>query len=392
MTRRAHGEGTIYFDKTRQRWVGQADAGVHPISGKRRRAKVVGGPGESRSSVAARLKQRIEELEGSTGGPETVGQLVERWISKGMPGAKAKSPSTVAGLRSHAETHVLPVFGDQPLAAVTVDDIERFLDARVDTLSKSTLIKLKTILKQSFDCGVARRYVTWDPARVALLPAKAEQKRYPRALLPAERRALINAASDHRLGAWMVVTATLALRPGEVYGLCWDVIDFDAATVTVRRTLLRDGTLKEGTKTGPSGVRTLKMPGETVDGLRLHRKKQAEERLLAGNLWPAKWSDLIFVSENGTPVNDSNMRRLIARWAREAGIEGIVTCYDLRHTALTHQAQAGVELRYLASTARHARLDTTARYLHTEDEEWHRQQSAHGLAPATDRDGGREPL
>ncbi|MGL6250802.1 MAG: tyrosine-type recombinase/integrase, partial [Billgrantia desiderata] len=46
---------------------------------------------------------------------------------------------------------------------------------------------------------------------------------------------------------------------------------------------------------------------------------------------------------------------------------------------LTHQAQAGVELRYLASTARHARLDTTAQYLHGEDEEWHRQQAAHGL-------------
>ncbi|MGQ4879850.1 tyrosine-type recombinase/integrase [Billgrantia sp. LNSP4103-1] len=55
------------------------------------------------------------------------------------------------------------------------------------------------------------------------------------------------------------------------------------------------------------------------------------------------------------------------------------TPHWLRHTALTHQAQAGVELRYLASTARHARLDTTARYLHAEDEEWHRQQSAHGL-------------
>ncbi|MDN3555088.1 tyrosine-type recombinase/integrase [Halomonas maura] len=59
------------------------------------------------------------------------------------------------------------------------------------------------------------------------------------------------------------------------------------------------------------------------------------------------------------------------------------TPHWLRHTALTHQAQAGVELRYLAETARHSRLDTTARYLHAEDAEWHRQQSRHGLS-----DGG----
>jgi integrase len=114
----------------------------------------------------------------------------------------------------------------------------------------------------------------------------------------------------------------LALRPGEVSGLCWDVVDLDAGKVTIRRTMLRDGTLKEGTKTGTSGIRTLTMPGETVDALRNHRKSQAEERLLMGDRWPSKWTDLVFVSEAGTPVGDSNMRRLVTRWAKDAEIEG----------------------------------------------------------------------
>ncbi|MWJ28185.1 tyrosine-type recombinase/integrase [Halomonas sp. ZH2S] len=56
------------------------------------------------------------------------------------------------------------------------------------------------------------------------------------------------------------------------------------------------------------------------------------------------------------------------------------TPHWLRHTAITHQAQSGVELRYLAESARHSRLDTTARYLHTEDEEWHRQLTSHTLS------------
>jgi len=82
----------------------------------------------------------------------------------------------------------------------------------------------------------------------------------------------------------------------------------------------------------------------------------------------------------------------------EAGRLRQATPHWLRHTALTHQAQAGVELRYLAATARHSRLDTTARYLHAEDAEWHRQQARHGLGargPAgddDDRDGGHESL
>lgn len=60
------------------------------------------------------------------------------------------------------------------------------------------------------------------------------------------------------------------------------------------------------------------------------------------------------------------------------------TPHWLRHTALTHQAQAGVELRYLAATARHSRLETTSRYLHAEDEAWHSQQSIHRLAEVAD--------
>ncbi|MCM2971335.1 tyrosine-type recombinase/integrase [Larsenimonas suaedae] len=55
------------------------------------------------------------------------------------------------------------------------------------------------------------------------------------------------------------------------------------------------------------------------------------------------------------------------------------TPHWLRHTSLTHQAQAGIELRYLALNARHARLETTARYLHAESDEWQQQQSRHGL-------------
>lgn len=55
------------------------------------------------------------------------------------------------------------------------------------------------------------------------------------------------------------------------------------------------------------------------------------------------------------------------------------TPHWLRHTSITHQAQAGVSLRYLAESARHARLETTSRYLHSEDEQWHLEQQRHRL-------------
>lgn len=41
-----------------------------------------------------------------------------------------------------------------------------------------------------------------------------------------------------------------------------------------------------------------------------------------------------------------------------------------RHTSITHQADAGVELRFLARNARHANLATTRIYMHEDDEAW----------------------
>ncbi|MEA3251040.1 MAG: site-specific integrase [Pseudomonadota bacterium] len=105
---------------------------------------------------------------------------------------------------------------------------------------------------------------------------------------------------------------------------------------------------------------------------------------------------LIRALDGHRAIGDNQLYRLIKATFAEAALalEGEasddgtrlpsrqLTCatpHWLRHTALTHQAQAGVELRYLAKTARHSRLDTTARYLHAEADEWQQQIAAHRL-------------
>lgn len=50
----------------------------------------------------------------------------------------------------------------------------------------------------------------------------------------------------------------------------------------------------------------------------------------------------------------------------------------LRHTSITHQADAGISLTHLQRNARHSKLETTALYLHTEDDAWHQAMERHG--------------
>ena len=256
MSRRANGEGSIYFDSNRGRWVGAIDAGVNPKTGKRRRAKVVGSEGESKSSVAARLRAKISDLETSSPtSPDTVRELVEAWFTRAAP--KRKSQTTLAMTDSLIRNHIDPVLGHLRVSAVTVEDVEAFLDARTQTHSKSTLDKLRTILAQAFDFGIRRRHLNWNPARVAELPPEAEATREGRAL--SEARVLLNVASKHRLGAWVTVAITLGLRPGEVSGLTGA---FGGGTLTVYHLAWRAA----GPETNEEQTRTLELPAVTIPG------------------------------------------------------------------------------------------------------------------------------
>lgn len=49
----------------------------------------------------------------------------------------------------------------------------------------------------------------------------------------------------------------------------------------------------------------------------------------------------------------------------------------LRHTSITHQADAGIELRYIKRNARHESVETTMLYQHAEEEKWHGAMSLH---------------
>lgn len=352
MSRRANGEGSIYFDSNSGRWVGAIDVGVNPKTGKRRRVKVVGSEGESKSSVAARLRAKISDLETSSStSPDTVRELVEAWFTRAAP--KRKSQTTLAMTESLIRNHIDPVLGHMRVSAVTVEDVEAFLDARTETHSKSTLDKLRTILAQAFDFGIRRRHLNWNPARVAELPPAAEATREGRALTASEARVLLNVASKHRLGAWVTVAITLGLRPGEVSGLTWEAIDFGGGTLTVYQSLGWPGGQPVLKPTKSKRSRTLELPAITIDALREHRKRSAEDRLMLGDRWPAKWENLVFATENGTPINPSSLRRLIRRFAQDADIEGVLNPYDLRHTATSLISAAGLSAERLADLLGH---------------------------------------
>jgi len=359
MTRRAKGEGTLWKDD-RGRWIGQADAGLHPTSGKRRRVKLTGQPGESKADVARRLGERIKTMT-AVGVPQTVGEMCEQWLIRSAP--KRKSAKSLATDRRLVKLHVYPRFANTKITTLTAEDVEQWCDALLKKLARTTVVKVKGQLAMAFDFAIARRHTTWNPARLAELPPSAKPRREGRALTGPEARALLNVSDDHRYGAWVILGLTLGLRPGEISGLTWDAVDLDAGTVVIHQSMTWLGevpTLKPSTKTGR--VRTLDLPPRALDALRWHRKRQAEEKLYLGDRWPLQWQSLVFVTSNGTPVSPSSMRRMISKMAGAAEIAGKVTPYDLRHSATSLLSASGVPAELLADLLGHTSTRMVERF------------------------------
>ncbi len=87
-------------------------------------------------------------------------------------------------------------------------------------------------------------------------------------------------------------------------------------------------------------------------------------------------------------VKDVFLRAADARDADDPAAAAVLrraSTHWLRHTAATHQADAGTDLRFIQKNLRHASLETTALYLHAEDDRRHQattQATVH-LPPTT---------
>ena len=350
--RAVRGNGSVFRDtENPKRWVALASAGINPATGRRQRIKRYG---STPSEAAQRLRQAIKEAENAAKqtGPRTVAALLEAWVAAGAPSRRGRKSDHGIERARYLLRAVVPVLGRYKTTELRPEHIEAMLNARSD-LSRDTLNKMRGVVAQAYDWAIARQSATWNPARVAVLPQSTPEPRESRALTAKEADRLLRAAAGDRLGAWVVVSLTLALRPGEVSGLHWEDLDLERGLVVVHRAVawVNGRPVIKTTKT--KRTRTIELPPRTVAALRDHRRRQTEERLYAGASWPAEWDGLVFRSQAGTPLQPTGLRRLMDRLAAEAGIEGRVNPYDLRHTATTRLSEQGVAPELLADLLGH---------------------------------------
>ena len=106
---------------------------------------------------------------------------------------------------------------------------------------------------------------------------------------------------------------------------------------------------------------------------------------------PDETTPLVMSLTGNTSISDNMVYRIIKELVNKAAAKLESTdlhranllrkasTHWFRHTSITHQADAGIDLGFLQRNARHAKLETTGLYLHAEEELWHNAMERHRL-------------
>jgi integrase len=289
----------------------------------------------------------------------TAAEYLEHWLEAIAPTIR---PSSHRRFTEVARRRVIPAMGHVALARVTTLHIQEFYaDCLKSGLSPSTVALYHNVLHRALEQAVKWSLIRRNPCDGVDAPREVtpEMKTWT----AEQARAFLDVASGDDLAAlWWLVLHT-GLRRGELLALRWQDIDFERATLAIRRTLTRgmDG-LAFGEPKSAAGRRSLALPAVCVDRLRAHRTQQLKRRLALGSDWQD--TDLVFERGDGSLLHPNTMSSAFARLTKKAGLPRI-RFHDLRHTAATLMLANGEHPKIVQERLGHSDMSMTLnRYSH----------------------------
>lgn len=233
-------------------------------------------------------------------------------------------------------------FRNPTLVQVTPKTIVAYKNKRyADAVKPATINRELALLKKAFNLACRE----WEWAQdnpVCRVSMEKEQNARDRWLTEDEESRLFAVAVP-----WIREVVTFAIhtgmRRGEILALTWAGVNFTRRTVTVFQS-------KNGER------RTIPVNQTVLDLL-------AEKRAQRSGTTRILEQDVVFVSQSGTPLDSSNLRRRFISSLKAAQITDL-HFHDLRHTFATRLVQAGVDLYKVQRLLGHKSPTMTQRYAH----------------------------
>lgn len=296
--------------------------------------------------------------------PETtVTKYADHWYETFVEGQV--SDPVAKQRKARITTYLLPECGHMRLKDVRRSNLQKVLNAPED-MSRDFYVKLRSAIKNLFECAKDDRLILENPAEKLELPDSQDGTN--RSLTPQERQAVKHAMVWHSFGLFAHIILRCGLRPQEVAVLRPEDIDVINRRINVTRALKNDGTI--GKPKSAQGVRSVPIPPDLWPRIR--------PRLIG--------SRNIVLDHAGKRYNRNSIRTGWAAFKREVDIllgaktddegkivESVVADdlvpYTLRHTYCTDLQKAGVPINIARYLMGHSKIELTAKiYTHMDEE------------------------
>ncbi|MFK0145899.1 tyrosine recombinase XerC [Streptomyces griseus] len=352
-SRKANGEDSIYWDKSKGRFIGAVSLGYTP-AGKRHRSKV---SGKTKTEVRDKLKALKKELDAGlkSSATYTVAQAVNDWLDKGL---KGREESSIETYRTLARTHITPYLGAAKLRELEADLLDEWLDDRATVLASQSLKMIHSILRRSINHGQRRGKVARNVAELVEVPP-GRPGRPSKSLTLEQGEAVLQAKAGSWIHAYVVLSLLVGVRPEEARPLTWNHVHLDCEAgsrphVDVWRSVRRHG----DTKTRKSR-RSLAMPHQVATVLKEHKARHKSECGAAGSPWAE--DRLVFPNTDGTLRSALNVRRNFRGLLREAGFPEPHrwTTRETRTSFVSLLSDHGIPIEVIARVVGHSGTDIT---------------------------------
>lgn len=356
-TRRDYGTGTLIV-------VGNSWYGMwHGPDGKRVKRSL--GPvrtaGKADGLTKSQAEERLRELRAESG-LAVVGEA--RRVTVETAGAeycrrlavnnakKSYRLTQAADLRNH----LVPFFGSKTLDKIQVKDVERYIAAKQSQLSLKTIRNHVNTLHSIFDLGIKQGWCATNPVKLADRPTIRKTETRIRFLDLDELERLVS--TPYPVDTWgsvepaLYLTAAMTgLRQGELLGLRWRDVDFDARRIRVVENYVRG---EFNNPKSEESARSIPMGQKVADALANLRSRSHYSHD----------GELVFAHpETGRPLDRSKLSRRYNQAIGRAEVPR-VTFHELRHTFGTTMAKAGVPRRTIQAWMGHEDGSTTDIYMH----------------------------
>jgi len=276
--------------------------------------------------------------------------------------------STLDFYRRNFHRYIEPEFGQRNISSLRPEQLQRFVTRMAKNYSKSTASTSHFLLYDSLQQAVQSGIISKNPMDSVTTP-KFTRREKKKALTKEQEDKFLEYMKDSRYYPICRMATLTGMRIGEILGLSWSDIDYRTCEIHIRHTLSYipgKGQYLDTPKSEASR-RTIPMMknGKLYSLLKERSIVQKKERLLVGKYWKPKagLDDLVFTTEFGTPICDTNIRKemdkAIARMQEEDKTVPHFSLHTLRHCFATRCIENGMDPKTLQAILGHSSFAVT---------------------------------